>query len=145
MGIEVEVRAICNNPVELEKKLSSLFPLIKQKHQVDEYFSHPLRDFYSNPDCIEYLRIRNDGSKFVFAYHKAFIKNGVKTHTKEHELSVEDPFEMKEILLGLSFRPFVTVSKDRKVFDGGDFELVLSSSKNLVTFWKLKPKKILGE
>jgi len=144
MGIEVEIRTICNNPIELEKKLSSLFPIVKTKHQVDEYFLHPLRDFYSNPSFKEYLRIRIDGQKTVLAYHKAFLKDGKKTHTEEHELLVENYSEMKSVLESLSFKPFVTVTKERKVFDAGDFELCFDYIKELGYFLEVEAKKDFG-
>lgn len=142
--IEVEIRTIVKNPIEVENQLSQNYKLIKQKRQVDEYFLHPSRDFYENPVIREYLRIRTEGVNSILAYHKAYIKDGKKTHTEEYEVKAEDSSKLKEIFLNLSFKPFVTVTKNRKVFDCGDFEACLDHIEELGYFLEIEAKKDFG-
>ncbi len=143
--IEVEIRTIVKNPSELEDKLSQNYRLIKQKRQVDEYFLHPSRNFYQNPDIREYFRIRTEGTNSILAYHKAHIKDGKKTHTDEYEVKTDDSTKLKEILLNLSFKPFVTVTKNRQVFDCGDFEACLDHIEELGYFLEIEAKKDFGD
>ena len=140
--IEVEIRTLIENYSDTENKLKS-YPLVKQKIQIDEYFSHPSRDFYANPVLREYLRIRHD-KKPCLEYHKAHIKNGKKTHTEEFEVIIEDTAKMKEILLQLGFKPLVTVEKDRKIFDCGEFEASLDNIKELGSFLEIEAKRDFG-
>ncbi len=140
--IEVEIRTIVGNSEEAGKKLQK-YPLIKNKMQTDEYFSHPSRDFYANPILREYVRIRH-GKNPTFEYHKAHIKNGKKTHSEEFEVAIEDVKKMKGILEQLGFKPFVTVKKARKTFDCGKFEACLDTIESLGTFLEIEAKENLG-
>lgn len=142
--IEVEIRSLLKNTKETETILRSKFPIIKQKHQMDEYFSHPSKGFYANSELREYLRIRQDSNNCSFDYHKAHISNGKKTHTEEFEVNIGDAQKLKEILLGLGFKPLVIVDKERKVFDCGDFEASLDSIRELGDFLEIEAKKDFG-
>jgi adenylate cyclase class 2 len=142
--IEVEIRTVVQDHSSVEKTLSQNYGLVKQKSQVDEYFSHPSRDFYANPKIREYLRIRTEKNKCNLAYHKAHLKDGKKTHTDEYEVNIEDSTKIKEILLNLGFKPFVTVTKNRQVFDCNEFEASLDHIKELGYFLEIEAKKDFG-
>ena len=117
MEVEVEIRSIVDNANEIEEKLKC-FPLLGVKHQTDEYFLHPSRNFYAKPEQLrEYLRIRNTEGNVSFEYHKAHLKKGIKTHSEEFVLGIEDIGKIREILLELGFKPLVVVKKTRKMFD----------------------------
>lgn len=141
--IEIEIRSIINNCAEAEKKLAEKLTLKKYKEQVDEYFSHPSKNFYANPLLREYIRIRQ-GQEPVLEYHKAHIKNGKKTHTEEFEVKIESVEKMREILIQLGFKPLVTVKKSRKVFENQDFEACLDHIEELGTFIEIEAKKDFG-
>jgi predicted adenylyl cyclase CyaB len=141
--IEVEIRTMLKDVSEAEKKLEEKGRLKNEKIQVDEYFSHPSRDFYANPKIREYVRIRH-GEKPTFEYHKAHITNGKKSHSEEFEVSIDSIKKMKEILEQLGFKPFVTVKKQRKVFDYGNFEACLDSVDGAGVFLEIESKKDFG-
>jgi len=141
--IEVEIRSIVKDAVALESLLRKKCVFAKEKHQVDEYFLHPCRDFYANPEMFEYLRIRSD-PKVSFEYMKCHRKNGIKTHTEEFETDIKDPVILKEILLYLGFKSLAVVEKNRKYFDFKDFEFCLDSIKGLGFFLEVEAKKDLG-
>lgn len=141
--IEVEIRVLLKNASDAEKKLEKKGSLKKEKNQIDEYFLHPSRDFYASPTIREYIRIRH-GEKPTFEYHKAHIKEGKKTHTKEFKVEINAIDKMKEILMQLGFRPFVTVKKHRKLYDSQDFEASLDTIDDLGTFLEIEAKKDFG-
>lgn len=142
--IEVEIRILLEDAKAIETILKNKFPIIKQKHQVDEYFSHPTRNFYANAALHEYLRIRQDSGSCSLDYHIAHITKGKKMHTEEFEVKVEDAQKLREILLNLGFKPLVVVDKDRKIFDCTDFEACLDSIKDLGNFLEIEAKRDFG-
>ncbi len=142
--IEVEIRTLLKDAKAAETTLKNKFPIVKQKRQTDEYFSHPSRNFYADSKLHEYLRIRHDSGNCSFDYHIAHISNGKKTHTEEFEVKFEDAKKMKEILLNLGFKQLVVVDKDRRVFDCGNFEACLDSIRGLGNFLEIEAKKDFG-
>lgn len=142
--IEVEIRTVVKDANKIEKKLTQKFPLIEQKNQTDDYFSHPSRDFYANSSLREYVRIRQEKGKQTFEYHRAHIKNGDNTHTDEFEVAIDNPQKMKQILAELGFKPLVTVNKKRIAFDCKEFEADLDQIQGLGNFLEIEAKKDFG-
>jgi|SRR3989338_1364983 len=142
--IEVEIRTLLKDAKAAETALKNKFPIVKQKRQTDEYFSHPSRNFYADSKLHEYLRIRQDSGNCSLDYHIAHISDGKKTHTEEFEVRVEDAKKIKEILLKLGFKQLVVVDKDRRVFDCGYFEACLDSIGGLGNFLEIEAKKDFG-
>ncbi len=141
--IEIEIRTRVKNLNEMEKKLMQKLELKKERKQIDEYFSHPSKNFYEKPGIREYLRIRH-GAQPTLEYHIAHIKEGKKKYTEEFEIEVENVAKMREILTLLGFKPFVTVKKHRKVFENQDFKACFDKISKLGSFLEIEAKKNFG-
>jgi adenylate cyclase class 2 len=145
MNVEVEIRVKVNNLSQAENALKEKFSLIGEKHQVDYYFQHPVKDFTkkeNNPR--EYLRIRVNPNASSLEFHQAILKGQERIHTNEFECNISEAEKMKEILERLDFKLWITVDKTRKEFDCGEFIVCLDSIKGLGEFIEVESKKTDG-
>jgi len=144
MEIEVEIRSIVRDAEAVEEKLKLAGSFKGEKVQIDEYFLHPSRDFFGKKNVREYLRIRQQKEKASLEYHLAHLKEGKKTHSDEFVVGIEDAEKMRQLLLLLGFKEWVSVEKKRKVFECQDFEADLDEIKGLGTFLEIEAKKDFG-
>lgn len=132
--MEIEIKATFEDKEEVIKSLKSIgAEQEKTKHQVDEYYNHPVRD---TRDTNEYIRLRykfgeNNG---IFAYH-VNISDGVN---KEFEVPVEDITTFKKILEGLSFPLLGVINKKRETFRFEDFVITLDDVKDIGNFIEIE-------
>lgn len=143
MNIEVEIKVKVKDFKELELKIKRLGKLKKELHQVDDYYTPVHRDFFKQDPPEEFLRIRTD-TKTSFEYHVAKRTNGEKTHAEEYELGINDEEMLKKILNFLDIKKKITVDKQRKVYECGNFEICLDYVKNLGHFLEIEAKKDFG-
>lgn len=84
------------------------------KTQIDQYFSHPTRDFAATDEA---LRIRSSQQRCSITYKGPKLDRTTKTR-REIELAfdqrVKDPEEATELLLALGFGPVAKVVKQRQ-------------------------------
>ncbi len=145
MNKEVEVRAIIKNPKKAEEILKKVGKFRGEKKQIDKYYVPKDNDYFKLKQPIEYLRIRHEDQKHNIGYHYVNLdKRGQKLSTSEYETQIEKPAVMEEILqkVGLIYK--VTVTKRRKFFEVGDFEVVLDHIKELGDFMEIESKKDFG-
>lgn len=133
--IEIEVKAIVDDPKRLERSIIELGASpIGIETQVDTYYNSPHRDFGKTDEA---LRIRVQDSKSVLTYKGAKMDTISKTR-REVETEITDTDAMGNILSSLDFFPVATVSKKRKNFRIGDFTLSLDEVRDLGDFIELE-------
>ncbi len=145
MNQEVEVQVIIKKPVEVERTLRKVGCYIKTRKQVDKYFVPPHNNFFSENPINEYLRIRYEKGGDHLSYSLVRRdKNGQKMSTDEYETLVEDPKIVEEIFTKVGLIHKLTVTKTRKYFNCGDFEVTLDQVNQLGDFMEVEAKKDLG-
>ena len=144
-NIEVEIQAKIENPREVEYKLKKVGEYLRTRKQTDKYFVLPQRDFFAKDPPIEYLRVRYEQDKNHLNYSFLhFDKKGWLKATDEYETLIERPEIVEEIFKKMGFIPKVTVSKIRKYFNCGDFEVTLDKVEQLGNFIEVEAKKNFG-
>jgi predicted adenylyl cyclase CyaB len=145
MNEEVEIKVFLENPNEVEEKLKKVGKFVKEKTQVDEYFTPKHKDYSKANPVIEYLRVRNEDGKSNLGYLFChFDKNGRLLKTDEYELKIEDTKMASIILKKLDMVHKVSVTKTRKYFDYKDFEVLIDYIKELGFFIEVEAKKMFG-
>ena len=144
MNVEVEIRFRIEDSDKCRAQLLKVSKLIGNKHQVDEYFEHPVRNFTANKELKEYLRVRTTGEKSSLDYHKCIIKQNEKSHTEEFESQIQKPEIVKTILLELGFKPKVIVDKRRETFETENLTICFDKIENLGSFLEVEAKKLVG-
>ena len=144
MATEVEIKFVVEDIKKARAKLKAVSSPLGQKHQIDEYFEHSSMNSAKNKNLKEYLRIRNTENKSQLDYHRCIIKNNEKSHTEEFESEIQKPEEVRQILLGLRFKPKVIVNKKRELFETENFLLYLDEVQGLGCFFEVEAKKISG-
>lgn len=145
MQEEIEIQAKIKSPKEVEKKLKRVGKFVKVRKQIDKYFVPEKRNFFSKEPPIEYLRIRYEKDKNHLNYSFVhFGRNGWLRKTDEYETIIEKPEIVEEILKKLGFILKVTVIKNRRNFNCGNFEVTLDKIKGLGDFMEVEAKKNFG-
>jgi len=145
MNKEVEIQMIIKNPKEVEKKLRKFGKFIKNRKQVDKYFIPPHKNYFRTDPPVEYIRIRYEDGKDHLNYSFIHFDKKLRLRaTDEYETLVEDPKIVETVFRRIGLISVVTVSKTRKYFDCGDFEVVLDRVKNLGNFMEIEAKKDFG-
>lgn len=80
--------------------------------QVDEYYSHPSRDFAITDEA---LRLRTENDLTVITYKGPKLDRETKTR-EEFEVSIANRATMASILDRLGFKPVIKISKKRHVY-----------------------------
>jgi predicted adenylyl cyclase CyaB len=142
MNEEVEIKVIVKNPEEVEEKLKKIARFVKEKEQKDDYFTPAHEDFFDIKHPVEYLRVRQEAGKSTIEYmFLHFDDDGKLLKTDEYETKVEDPKMMMTIMKKLDMKHKVTVTKTRKTYEYGDFEVMIDYIKELGYFIEVEAKK----
>lgn len=130
---------------EIQVKIEKLQPLVEllqqegefkgEKHQVDEYFSPPHRDFTAVRPVAEWLRLRESSGKATINY-KFWNRDGQgrSTYADEYETEVKDIAVLRKIFEILNFRKICVVDKVRKSWKHKQYEIAIDSVKDLGDF-----------
>ena len=110
--------------------------------QVDQYFSHPARDFAKTDEA---LRIRTAGDKSYVTFKGPKLDTATKTR-RELELPLDtndaDGSRFAELLRALGFKPVAEVQKSRRPFrinyNGREVEGALDDVEGVGTFVELE-------
>lgn len=145
MNQEIEIQAKIKNPGGVEEKLNNIGKFNQERNQIDKYYVLSSRDFFSVDPPIEYLRIRYEEGKNHLNYsYLHFKESGWLEATDEYETTVEKPEIVEEIFNKIGLILKVTVKKNRKYFDCGDFEVTLDNVEGLGDFMEVEAKKDFG-
>lgn len=145
MKEEIEIKVILKNPDEVERKLFSIAKLVKNEEQKDIYFTPKHENFFDVKPPIEYLRVRIEDGKTELHYKYLHLdENKDMLKNDEYEVSVGDANTMLEILRKLDMIEKVSVTKHRKSFEHGDFEISIDFIEEMGYFIEIESRKIIG-
>ena len=102
--------------------------------QVDEYFSHPSRDFALTDEA---LRLRTENDLTVITYKGPKLDLETKTR-EEFEVSVANRATIASILDRLGFKSVIKISKRRQVYGLKGITVCFDSVKGLGDFIELE-------
>jgi adenylate cyclase class 2 len=132
--MELEIKAKVDDLNPVIKKLAEInAKLTKTSSQKDVYFSPPGKDFAGTKKY--YLRIRF-GAEASLDYH--IVHSYIET--EEHEVKIQNPEKMKEILVDLGFRIDCTVEKERSVYETEQFFIMVDKVNSLGNFVEIEAK-----
>ena len=134
MNVELEMKFFIDSSDALEAKVLDLgFEFVKEKKQLDYYYSPAHKNFAGTRKY--YLRVRqqNDGGA-VFAFHN--VINNLKT--EELEVDISDFVTFSEILKRLDYHLDCLVEKNRRIYRNNNFEITIDQVKDLGSFAELE-------
>lgn len=143
MQFEVERKFWIEDFEVVQQRLDELDVQVDEgKDQVDQYFTHPARDFTKTD---EVFRLRNVGEQNYITYKGARIDATTKTR-QELELPLADgesvPKDFAKLLTVLGFEPIMTVRKHRRKaafeWEGTRIEVCLDEINQLGSFVELE-------
>lgn len=132
--IELEMKFSVANPKDLEIKILELgFKFIKEKKQLDYYYSPAHKSFAGTRQY--YLRVRqqDDGSA-IFAFHN--VIDNLKT--EELEVNISNFVVFLEILKRLDYHLDCLVEKNRQIYRNTNFEITIDQVNDLGVFVELE-------
>lgn len=143
MNFEVEQKFRIDDRAGLECHLARLGAAFQgEQLQVDQYFSHPVRDFAATDEA---LRMRRIGEQTLVAYKGPKVDSTTKTR---HEIEVplaagaQAAADFARLLEALDFRPAGQVRKCRRVsrvpWMGREVEVALDQVEALGAFVELE-------
>lgn len=98
---------------------------------VDEYFSHPCRDFKQTDEALR-IRIMNNNTELTYKGSRA---SNIPKVREEFTVKVNNYEVLKAILLKLGFKPIAKITKHRKIFTlNGDVKIFIDSVDRLGYF-----------
>lgn len=137
MTLEIEVKAYADNLAKVEERLKEMGAVfIAEVSEKDTYYNHPNRDFAATDEA---LRIRVADKQSFLTYKGRKIDAKSKTR-EEIEVVVSDANSANLILLRLGFKPVAEVSKIRKRYKIGVFEICLDDVEGVGTFVEVETK-----
>ena len=111
--MEIEVKVPLPDLAKVERRVSELGGRdFGRSIQVDEYYSHPSRDFAITDEA---LRLRTENDLTVITYKGPKLDWETKTR-EEFEVSIANRATMASILDRLGFKPVIKISKKRQVY-----------------------------
>jgi len=138
-NVEIEIQVNIENSEPLIKFLKENGDFQSERHQRDEYFSPPHKDFLSERPVRELLRLRDSDGKYPVNYKNwHFNVNGKSNYCDEFETKVESIESIKNIISALDFKSVAVVDKMREVWNYMDFEISIDSVKNLGDFVEIE-------
>ena len=133
--IEIEVKAKVEDPKQIERSIIALggVPVGIENH-ADTYYNSSVHDFEKTDEA---LRIRAQDDRYFLTYKCPKMDKVSKTRL-EHQVEIEDPDSMGEILSALGFSPAAILIKKRKNYRIGDFFISLDDVRNLGDFIEIE-------
>jgi adenylate cyclase, class 2 len=129
--LEVEAKAAAKDLKAVEAKLGRLGAVLEaNKVERDEYWAHPARNFGETDEALR-LRITtaDDGGGWSGAdltYKGPKLDAVTKSRREEKvDLGVDAVPALRRVLEGLGFRPFATVTKERREFEAAGLTVCL--------------------
>lgn len=133
--IEIEVKVELDDPKRVERSLIAFGATpIGIVEQADTYYNAPDRDFGKTDEA---LRIREEDKEFYLTYKGPKLDKVSKTRT-EVEVSINDAYNMGEILSAFGFTPVRNVVKKRKKYRLGELVISLDEVRGLGSFMEVE-------
>lgn len=127
-----------------EEKYNEIIKLLgkelKEKHQIDTYFSPEGNNFFEKEINDEALRIREENNESFFNYkHIIFGENNLDIHIEEYETKIENVEQLIKILKASGINKVLVVDKQRKKYIYKDiYEICLDKVKDLGYFIEIE-------
>lgn len=133
--MEIEVKVRLQDLDGMEKKLAGKGAVFqKPVVQEDSYFMTPGYDERVSGPGEFILRIRKVGGKSILTFKELTEVRGAWI---EHETPIEDPEEMRKILLRSGFVTVFDINKTRRRGELGEFEICIDDVKELGKFMEV--------
>jgi adenylate cyclase class 2 len=133
--IEIEIQTKVETLELLLKFLEANAKFASEKHQIDEYFTPPHKDFLASRPAKEWLRVRYADNKSTLNYKNWHHgEDGKSHHCDELETELGSAVTAKKLLKALDFKTIVIVDKVRKAWTYEDYEVAVDSVKGLGDF-----------
>jgi len=137
MTLEIEVKAYADNLARVEERLKEMGAVfIAEVSEKDTYFNHPNRDFAATDEALR-IRVADEQSFLTYKGRKIDAKSKTR---EEIEVALGDADSANLILLRLGFEPVAEVSKIRKRYKIGVFEICLDDVAGVGTFVEVETK-----
>lgn len=138
-NIEVEIRFQLLNLKRTESLLlAQSNPTTIKHYQKDTYYNAPHKDFISINPISEWLRVRESDMHSYLNYKNLHGENTVSCD--EVETSVNNPKNLKKILINLGFTKIVTVEKYRTSWESDEIEISIDEVIGLGNYIELEAK-----
>jgi adenylate cyclase class 2 len=134
MGIEVERKVKIDDKESFLSKIKELgAEFVKEKHQVDKYFSHPTKDLLT-VEPIQFIRVREQDGKAELGYHLVVSRDSAH----EYETWCDKPEMLYKFLEHVGCKILGIIDKQRKyyklTYKEREVEIVLDDVKELGVF-----------
>ena len=137
--LEMEIKARCGDPVDLERRLAGRGARsLGKRNESDLYFNHPSRDFASTDEA---LRVRVENGEAVITYKGPKLEGRSKSRY-EAETAIGNPDVARDIFLRLGFSEVRRVQKERALYDLDGVTVCLDRVMGLGDFVEIE---IIGE
>ncbi len=113
---------------------------LEQVQQTDTYYDAPHRDFKATDEALRIRREHNRDAETLIhklTYKGPRIDDNSKTRI-EHEMEIDAPATMDDILTALGFEPAATVEKLRHRYRLGAYTITLDDVTNLGEFVEIE-------
>jgi adenylate cyclase class 2 len=129
---EVEVKARVKNLEKLKSKLEAMGCVFsKEIEQEDRIFTDSDEDFAAYQPGVNFLRIREQGDKVLFTLKRS---RSNELDSIEHEITVNDADELKNIIQSLGYHEAARVNKRRQQTKYKEYQISLDEVEGLGKF-----------
>lgn len=135
MRKEIEVKARVTDKEKLEQSLQELGCVLSDSIRQEDavYFHNESKLPFSHSGAgVQILRIRKQNDGKILLTFKESLSGGLDCI--EHETEINDPEEMREILLMIGYEIVVEVKKNRRKAKYGEYEICLDEVDGLGSF-----------
>lgn len=137
--VEAKYRIDCNRLGRIKTKIEGMGArLVSTRIEEDVYFEHPCRSMLERDEAIRLRRVEDGGSTRLILTYKGPRSGGLAKSREEVEARVDDTIIL--ILDRLGFKPVVTVSKRRTIYDLGDLLFFVDEVKGLGCFVEIESR-----
>lgn len=135
--LEVKIKVDLNDWKRILNFVKKRDSYIGKSKQLDTYFSPQIKDFKN-----EWLRIRNENSKYILNYKKLVDKN----YCDEYETIIDNEKKLENILFCLNFKKIGVIDKVReKYLYNEKYEFSFDNVKDIGLFIEIEVKSKVSD
>lgn len=138
---EIEIRVRVADSAPLVTFLTQNGTIKAAKHQRDEYFAPPHKNYLEETPVKEWLRLREEGGQYSINYKNwHYNEDGKSYHCDEYEVVVDDVAKARAIFDALNMKSLIVVNKNRRTFHYNEYEVAIDSVDGLGDFVEVEYK-----
>lgn len=139
--VEIKIKLLKEEFETIKGKIQNIGQLLSSSLETDVYYNSPNRNFLTQKNPVEYLRVRHKNNSGKFTYKYAHMKSSKLIKLDEYETKVNNPEQVNNILLALNFTKLICIDKYRETYSFmNDFEISLDNIKELGYFIEIEAK-----